>query len=206
MTTAIIDYGVGNLGAIPNMLDRLGEATEITSDPGVIESAQRIVLPGVGAFGAGMASLRDRDLLGVLHHQVRVRRIPTLGLCLGMQLLFEDSEVADVPGLGFLKGHVVRFRDTGAARELPVPHMGWRHLSVVRDAAILEGLGEEARFYFAHSYHVEPTDPSVVVATATYRYAFAAVIQEGNITGAQFHPEKSHRFGLQLLANFVSAG
>jgi glutamine amidotransferase len=205
MTTAIIDYGVGNLGAIPNMLDRLGEATAITSDPDVIQSADRLILPGVGAFGAGMASLRERGLLAVLLTQIRERRIPTLGLCLGMQLLFEDSEEADTPGLAILEGHVVRFRGTGADRELPVPHMGWRELRIARNIPLLQGLGDDARFYFAHSYHVEPDHEDVVVATADYRYEFAAVIQHENITGAQFHPEKSHRFGLQLLANFVNA-
>ncbi len=203
MTIAVVDYGVGNLGAIPNMLDRLGAHATITSDPAVLAEAERIILPGVGAFGAGMANLHSRGLIPVLEDRILGRSVPALGLCLGMQLLFEGSEEADAPGLGWLRGQVVRFKSTGAQREKPIPHMGWAELHVQQATPLLENLGDEPRFYFAHSYHPEPTDREDIVATATYRYPFAAVVSRDNIHGAQFHPEKSHRFGLELLKNFV---
>jgi glutamine amidotransferase len=120
-----------------------------------------------------------------------------------MQLMFEGSEEADALGLGWLHGRVVRFRATGAEREKPIPHMGWAQIEVKRDSPLFANLGDQPRFYFAHSYHAEPTDQEDVLATATYRYPFPAVVGRGNIQGAQFHPEKSHRFGLALLKNFL---
>ena len=204
MTTTIVDYGVGNLGAIPNMLDRLGSAAIITRDPKLLSQAERIILPGVGAFGAGMRNLQEWNLIEVLDKRIRRDAVPALGLCLGMQLLFERSEESEMPGLGWLRGQVVRFRSTGVDRELPVPHMGWSDLSIARSTALLDGLGDEVRYYFAHSYHAEPADAEDIVATADYRYEFTAVVQRGNIYGAQFHPEKSHRFGLRLFENFLA--
>jgi glutamine amidotransferase len=203
MTLAIVDYGVGNLGAIPNMLERLAAPAVVTSDESVIAGAERIILPGVGHFAAGMANLHAKGLIPVLEERIVRDAVPTLGVCLGMQLLFEGSEEADQPGLGWLRGRVVRFRSTGADRERPIPHMGWAELDVQRTTPLLGDLGDAPRFYFAHTYHPEPADPEDVVATATYRYPFAAVVQRANIHGAQFHPEKSHRFGLQLLKNFL---
>lgn len=202
MTLAVVDYGIGNLGAIPNMLQRLGAKVTVTSDPATIANADHIILPGVGAFGAGMANLRARNLIPVLQQQVGAG-VPTMGVCLGMQLLFESSEEAEIPGLGWLRGRVIEFRSSGAARDLPIPHMGWADVTVSRLSPLMANLSDDARFYFAHSYHAEPADRANVVATATYRYPFAAVVQEQNIYGAQFHPEKSHRFGLQLLKNFL---
>jgi glutamine amidotransferase len=204
MITAVVDYGVGNLGAIPNMLDRLGASAVITSDPAILEEAERIVLPGVGAFGAGMARLNEGGLIPILEKRVLQDRVPTLGLCLGMQLLFEGSDESDAAGLGWLPGRVVKFRSTGAPRDLPIPHMGWSELNIIRPTPLLHQLGDEPRFYFAHSYHAQPADLEDIVATAAYRYEFAAVIQHLNIYGAQFHPEKSHRFGLQLFKNFLN--
>jgi glutamine amidotransferase len=203
MTIAVVDYGVGNLGAIPNMLERLAAPVIITSDPEVLAEAERIILPGVGAFGAGMANLHARGLIPVLEERIVQASVPTLGVCLGMQLLFEGSDEANSPGLGWLRGRVVRFHSRGTEREQPIPHMGWAELDVQRESPLLDNLGDEPRFYFAHSYHPEPADEEDIVATATYRYPFAAVVRRGNIHGAQFHPEKSHRFGLQLLKNFL---
>ena len=203
MSTVVVDYGVGNLGAIPNMLDRLEAHATVTSDPAVIAQADRIILPGVGNFGAGMANLHARGLIPVLEDRIVRASVPTLGVCLGMQLLFEGSEEAAQPGLGWLRGRVVRFRSTGADREQPIPHMGWAELDMKRPTPLLGDLRDTPRFYFAHSYHPEPADPEDVIATASYRYPFAAVVQRANIHGAQFHPEKSHRFGLQLLKNFI---
>jgi glutamine amidotransferase len=199
VTVTIVDYGIGNLGAIPNMLRRAGVAAEITSDPERVEQAERLILPGVGAYDAGIRQLRASGLETVLTRKVIEEGTPLLGLCLGMELLSESSEEGDLPGLGWIPGHVVRFRlapDSG----LRVPHMGWNTVEPsegARDGVddVLRG----ARFYFAHSYHFAPADPSHVVGTTTYGYPFASVIRRDNVLGVQFHPEKSHRFGKALL-------
>ena len=200
----IVDYGVGNLGSIPNMLSRLGASAEITSAPEQIERAEQIILPGVGAFDAGMRSLVERGLLEVLRRRVLDDRVLTLGLCLGMELLFDSSEEGELPGLGWIRGRVVRFRFDKDDQAHRVPHMGWDTVETQRPSPILAGLADEPRFYFAHSYHGVCDDKSDVVGTTEYGYRFPSVVQRGNLFGAQFHPEKSHRFGLKLLENFVS--
>jgi imidazole glycerol-phosphate synthase subunit HisH len=204
MTIAIVDYGVGTLGSIPNMLARLGASAVITSDPSQIIAADRLILPGVGAFDAGMRNLVERGLVDVLRRCVIDDRVRTLGLCLGMQLMFEGSEEGVLPGLGWLRGHVKRFRFDANQTELRVPHMGWNTVQFQRDSPLLEGLGPEPRFYFAHSYFATCADASDVVGTTDHGVRFASVVQRDNTFGAQFHPEKSHRFGLRLLANFVA--
>jgi glutamine amidotransferase len=204
MSVVIVDYGVGNLGSIPNMLDRIGVLATITDDPATIAEAKRLILPGVGAFDAGMRSLDERGLREPLRRRVLVDRVPTLALCLGMHLLFEGSEEGSLPGLGWLSGRVVRFDQRRMDAHLPVPNMGWHELRIERDDPIVSGLADAARFYYAHSFHAQPADPSLVVATAHYGYGFASIVRSNAIIGAQFHPEKSHRFGLQFLSNFVS--
>jgi glutamine amidotransferase len=199
----VVNSGVGNLGAIPNMLKRLGATATITSDADRIAAAERIILPGVGAFDAAMSSLRCMGLVETLNELVLVRRVPTLGLCLGMQLLTDGSEEGDQPGLGWIPGRVVRFRLDGSDRSLHVPQMGWNTVRVVRPVALLAGLGERPRFYFAHSYHLECDDPADIVGVTTHGYDFPSVVQRGNVMGAQFHPEKSHRFGMKILGNFL---
>jgi glutamine amidotransferase len=204
MTVTIVDYGVGNLGSIPNMLKRVGAAAEITSSPDRIAIADRIILPGVGAFDAGMSQLRDRGLLEVLGQRVIGDGVITLGLCLGMELLFGTSEEGVLPGLGWVPGAVIRFRLDPGDREHRIPHMGWNTVEARRDSPLLDGLEAEPRFYFAHSFHAVPAVAADVVGTTTYGYEFASIVQRGNVYGAQFHPEKSHRFGLRLLSNFVA--
>jgi glutamine amidotransferase len=201
----IIDSGIGNLGAIPNMLKRLGATATITNDRDQIARASRLILPGVGAFDTAMSSLRRSGLVEVLNERVLGAGMPTLGLCLGMQLLADESEEGVLPGLGWIPGRVVRFRLDGADRGLHVPQMGWNTVRIVRPAALLAYIGERPRVYFAHSYHFECDDPADVVAVTTHGYEFPSVIQRRNVMGAQFHPEKSHRFGLRLLANFARA-
>lgn len=204
MNITIVGYGVGNLGAIPNMLQRLGAYASITSDPDRIREADKLILPGVGAFDAAMARLGELDLVAVLDEQVR-RGIPVLGLCLGMELLAERSEEGVMPGLGWVPGRVVRFGAEVGSAGLRVPHMGWNYVTPTTDLPLLRDLGERPRFYFAHSYYLKPDDPADIAATTTYGSTFASVVHRANVTGIQFHPEKSHRFGLKLFENFLAS-
>ena len=199
----IIDYGVGNLASIANMARKAGTDCVISGDPGVIAAADRLILPGVGAFDRGMANLEQRGLIPVLNERVLERKVPILGLCLGMQLFARDSEEGQRPGLGWLAAANKRFHfDTPVP--LKIPHMGWNYIEPARDAALIERLPAEPRFYFVHSYHLQCDDPSDVMCWTTYGYKFASGIHRGNLWGTQFHPEKSHAFGLALLKNFFA--
>lgn len=201
---AIIDYGMGNLGSIANMLRKIGADATITADPAVISAADRLILPGVGSFGAGMAHLEERGLLPVLDRRVRQDGVPILGICLGMQLFTRHSEEGDVRGLGWIEADTRRFRTSDAPAGLRVPHMGWNTVAPRRDHDVLRDLPEDPRFYFVHSYHVVCDDPTDELCTTVHGYAFASVVHRGNVVGTQFHPEKSHRFGLHLLRNFAA--
>ena len=197
----IVDYGLGNLASIQNMLKRVGVESRVSSVPADIEAAPRIILPGVGAFDAGMANLRERGLEAPLRRRAEAG-IPILGLCLGMQLLAVRSEEGTHQGLGWIDADVVRFRFEGE-RQRPVPHMGWNSLTKTRESVLVDTSDPETRFYFVHSFHLRCRDASDVAATASYGYEFPAVVERGNVMGTQFHPEKSHKFGMQLLRRFV---
>lgn len=203
MEITVVDYGVGNLGAIPNMLKRLGATAKITNNATEIEGAQKLILPGVGAFDAAMANLEALGLIDILGH-VKERGVPILGLCLGMQLLARSSEEGTLPGLGWIPARVVQFRLDESDRSLHVPMMGWNYVQVVRPHGLVANLGEDPRFYFAHSYHMVCEEPDDVVGLTTYGYEFPSVVQRGNVMGAQFHPEKSHRFGMKIFENFLA--
>jgi glutamine amidotransferase len=200
----VVDYGIGNLGAIPNMLRRLNASAEITSDPEVIRRASKVILPGVGAFDAGMRRLRELKLDTVLDERAADPDTTILGLCLGMHLMFDGSAEGVEPGLGWIGGQVVQLAAGQSSPPLPVPHMGWNLVRIRRPHAVLDGLGPEVRFYFAHSYHARCDDPADVLATTDYGGEFPSLVSRANIIGAQFHPEKSHRFGLQLFRNFIA--
>lgn len=202
MSVVVVDYGIGNLGSIPNMLKRLGTPSTITSDPEQIRNASRIVLPGVGAFDAGMNRLRELDLEEVLQEK-HDDGTPILGLCLGMQLLFDRSAEGSSKGLGWIRGEVLRFELGNQSPALPVPHMGWNVVEQRRPHPILAGLGPEPRFYFAHSYYATCSDHDDMIGVTAYGIEFSSVVARDNVVGAQFHPEKSHRFGLQLFRNFL---
>jgi len=200
---AIIDYGMGNLGSIHNMLSRIGSASVITSDKGDIESADKVILPGVGAFDNAMINLDRLNLIPTLKAKVIDKKTPILGICLGMQLFSRNSEEGRLPGLGWIDAQTVRFRFDADHANLKIPHMGWNTIEVKRRGSILDGMYEVSRFYFVHSYHVRCNDESNVLATTTYGITFHSAITKDNIIGTQFHPEKSHKFGLKLLRNFV---
>ena len=197
---AIIDYGMGNLRSVQKAIEAVGSAAEITSDPERVRRASKVVLPGVGAFADAMAELRRTGLGDAFREAVHAGK-PCLGVCLGLQLLFDVSlEDGEHTGLGLLRGQVVRFEPrTG----LNIPHMGWNTLRIRRPAPLLAGLGDSPAVYFVHSYYARPDDPQVVAAEADYPGPFAAVVWRENLTACQFHPEKSQDVGLAMYANFV---
>ena len=199
---AIVDYDIGNLGAVANMLQRLGFRCVITADPEVIGQAERLVLPGNGAFDACMRALRSTGLVPLLEKRVLEDRVRLLGICVGAQMLGRESDEGDEPGLGWLNMNVRRIPDRLGVR---VPHMGWNDVEVHQNQPLTVGLDERPRFYFVHSYYLVPDDPSDVLMKTTYGIEFAVAVANGNIAGVQFHPEKSHRFGKQLLAGFARA-
>lgn len=200
----IVDYEVGNAGSIRNMLKKVGVPAEISSDPQVIRSADRLILPGVGAFDHGMRSLHRSGLVPVLEEQVFQQQVPILGICLGMQMLGESSEEGNEPGLGWIKARTRRFRFDSLSDSLRVPHMGWNWVQAAAPDGLFEGYQSVPRFYFVHSLHVDCEDPNDVLATADYGFRFTCAVRRKNVFGTQFHPEKSHRFGMQLLRNFAS--
>lgn len=201
---AIIDYGMGNAGSILNMLRRVGGEAVVTSESSELANASALILPGVGAFDNGMEKLTSSGLLPVVRDKVLLQKVPFLGVCLGMQLLFRSSEEGQAPGLGWVPGEVRRFDFGSRSMEsLKVPHMGWSEIEATPGNILFRGLEEKARFYFVHSYHVECEDEKHVSAYARYGYRFACAVQHENIFGAQFHPEKSHRFGMTFFRNFL---
>jgi glutamine amidotransferase len=197
---AIVDYGVGNLHSAHKAVEKAGHAAEVTSDPNRIADAPGVVLPGQGAFGTCMHNLEAAGLVEPVRHAARSGR-PFLGICIGMQLLFDESEESPgVRGLGVLPGRVVRFaRDP----DRKVPHMGWNQLHVVRRPSVLADIAEGAYVYFLHSYHVVPADAELVATTTSYGIDFVSSVATESIFAGVFHPEKSQRVGLELLANFV---
>jgi len=199
----IVDYGVGNLGSIVNMLKKVGAKAQASSDPDVLSQAEKLILPGVGAFDAGMRKLNEAGLVPLLNELVLEKKVPVVGLCLGMQLLTKGSEEGTEAGLGWIDAQTVRFKFGPENVHLKIPHMGWNTLDIQRPHPIVSDLGLESRFYFVHSYHVVCAEETDVVAYTDYGYPIAAIVNKGNIMGAQFHPEKSHKYGMQLLRNFA---
>lgn len=200
MSVSVINYGVGNLGSVLNMLKRSGVETRIITTPDDIEHADRVLLPGVGAFDRGMTLLRDSSFDIALRDFVKSGR-PVLGICLGMQLLLDSSEEGVQSGLSFIPGRSIRF---DAGLDMRVPHMGWNRINPTRSDSLLNGLGDQSRFYFVHSYHVVPARDADTLATTSYGHKFSSVVRSDNVMGAQFHPEKSHMYGLTMLRNFAA--
>ncbi len=200
----IVDCGINNLRSVEKAFEHLGHATQVTRDPGVAARADKIVLPGVGAFGAAMKNLRDAELVEPLLDRIAAGA-PFLGICLALQLLFDWSEELGLhAGLGALSGKVVRLPDaTPQNPDLKIPHMGWSPLHFPRPTRLFAGLDDGAMVYFVHSYHVQPDDGEVVAASSTHGAEFVAAIERDNLMAVQFHPEKSSSVGLQILQNFA---
>jgi glutamine amidotransferase len=198
----IIDYKTGNIGSIRNMLKKIGEDSLITSNENDISKATKLILPGVGAFDTGMKNLKDLDLIDILNHKVLIDKVPVLGICLGMQLLSDKSEEGILPGLGWINAETRRFKFINTS-EYKIPHMGWNFISFKKESRLFDGMFPDPRFYFVHSYFFKANDPSDILTSTRYEIEFTSAIEKDNVLGVQFHPEKSHKFGMKLLKNFV---
>lgn len=195
---AIVDYGIGNLRSVEKAFQQVAAQARVTADPQLVRKAEGIVLPGVGAFGDGMAQLQAAGFVALLKDCAE-RGIPILGICLGMQLLFEESEeMGRFAGLGLLPGRVRRFHG-----DLKIPHIGWNQVHTVQASPLLADVPQDSHAYFVHSYYVEPSDQDIVLATTDYGGPFASIVGRGSLFGLQFHPEKSQEVGLQMLRNFA---
>lgn len=203
---AIIDYGMGNLRSVQKAFERVGSEALVTNDPQQVLQAERVVLPGVGAFRDCIRNLEQGGFVEPILKVIAEGR-PFLGICLGLQLLFSESEEFGLhTGLGVIPGRVVRFPDgmTEAGEKLPVPHMGWNQIHLTGDSPLFSGIADNSNVYFVHSYYVKPDDPTVVAATCSYGLEFCAAIRKDNLVATQFHPEKSQAIGLAMLKNFAA--
>lgn len=199
----IVDYGVGNVQALANIYKRLEIPCVLAKTAAELAGASHVILPGVGAFDWAMARLEASGMHAALDDLVRVQRKPVLGICVGMQMMAKGSDEGQLPGLGWFDARVHRFDEAKIQSRTHLPHMGWNDVEPVRTDGLMKELGSGARFYFLHSYYFAPNDPADVLATTVYGERFACAVQRGNVYGAQFHPEKSHGWGIQLLKNFA---
>jgi glutamine amidotransferase len=199
---AIIDYGIGNLASVQNMFLKIGvREVKITGDPELIRKADKVLLPGVGSFDGGMGSLEKSGLIPLLGEKSLKEKVPVLGICLGMQMLGRKSEEGNLKGLGWIDGETIKLQPEPGLR-LRIPHMGWDYIKVQKPNPLVR-IDEKNRFYFVHSYHMRCTDPEQELATCNFGVEFTCMVNKQNIYGAQFHPEKSLKFGMKLLENFA---
>jgi len=202
-SVAIIDYGVGNHRSVFNAMKLLGIPASVTADPDTITSSTHLILPGVGAFNEGMEGLRERGLIELLSEEVLNKKKDILGICLGMQLIASEGfEYGHFEGLGFIKGKVIKLDAESFGYRLP--HIGWNDVHIVGERNIMKGFDHDPIFYFVHSYHFVPEDETVIAGICDYGQDFAALVESENVFGAQFHPEKSHNDGMQILKNFLN--
>ncbi len=195
----IVDYGVGNLGSIANMIKKIGYESIITSSSKEIEKAEKLILPGVGSFDNGIKNLREFGLIEILNQKVLKDKVPILGICLGMQLMTKSSEEGILPGLGWVDAKTKRF----ISPTLKIPHMGWNIVNHHKKSKLFDELESEKRYYFVHSYYVEIETGEELLTTSPYIVEFTSSFEKNNIIGVQFHPEKSHQFGMKILKNFI---
>ena len=199
----LVDFGTGNLRSILYKLNKIGIDVTVSSKTEDTEKADKLILPGVGAFGAGMNNLNQLGMVPILHRKVLIEKIPILGICLGMHLFTKASEEGSGEGLAWIDAEVKRFDFQENREDLRIPHVGWNTIDQKRDSLLLKGVLPQQRFYFKYSYHVCCHSNNDIIATTHYGYDFVSVIQHENIFGVQFHPEKSHRRGLKIIKNFI---
>jgi glutamine amidotransferase len=199
---SIVDYGMGNLGSVFNMFKRIGVEAKILSEPKDILKAEKLLLPGVGSFDAAMSRINESGLSEVLNKLILEKEVPILGICLGMQLLMEGSEEGKLDGFGWIKGKAYHFNGR-IPSNLKVPHMGWNDIKISNQNSLTQKFNGDIRFYFVHSYYVKVENPAHSMMKCCYGLEFDAAVHKDNIYGAQFHPEKSHKFGMQFLRNFA---
>jgi imidazole glycerol-phosphate synthase subunit HisH len=198
----IIDYNAGNIASIQNMLKKLGQTAIITSDPEEVLDAEKIILPGVGAFDYGMENLNQYELTDSIKQKAQ-NGTPMLGICLGAQLLGHSSEEGNLQGLGLIDMSVIKFSPSKLPTNCKIPHMGWNEIQIKKKHPIFRDMYRDPRFYFVHSYHFVTGNTNDILTTSMYGYEFVSSFQHENIIGVQFHPEKSHKFGMKLLENFI---
>jgi imidazole glycerol-phosphate synthase subunit HisH len=202
LNVIIVDYGTGNLNSVKRSLDILEVSSVISSDPKDIAIAEKIILPGVGHFGKAMSNLKRLNLLDPLHNAALVKRKPILGICLGMELMAEKSEEGNANGLGWFEAEIIQFNISNK-KKYKVPHMGWNQICIKKNSSLMKNVPEFSEFYFVHSYHLKIKNQSDLLNETEYEVTFPSAIEKDNIFGVQYHPEKSHDAGLQLLKNFI---
>ena len=199
----IVDYGMGNLNSILKVMNRMKAPCVVSSAPDVIRNSQKIILPGVGHFQKAMANLRELNLIEVLNEAALQQQKPILGICLGMQLMTKQSEEGDCAGLGWVDAELVKFR-VADNLQYKIPHMGWNQISIQKKSALMTDIPDLSEFYFVHSYHLNVADSTDTLNETEYEERFPSAIEKNNLFGVQYHPEKSHDVGVQLLRNFVN--
>ena len=202
LKVTIVDYGTGNINSVKKCLDRIGISSIVSSDIKEIITADKIVLPGVGHFKKAMSNLRELNLLDALNHAVLIDLKPVLGICLGMELMGRESEEGNAKGLGWFDAKIVRFRPS-ETNKYKVPHTGWNQIRIRKNSPLMKNVPELSEFYFVHSYHLKIEDESDLLNETEYEIVFPSAVEKGNIFGVQYHPEKSHDVGIQLLRNFI---
>ncbi len=198
----IIDYGAGNIGSIQNMIRKIGGQAIVSSKEEDIYNAEKLILPGVGSFDYGMRQLNNSGLIESLNKKVLVDKTPILGICLGVQLFTKGSEEGDLEGLSWFDAETIKF-NIPSERKLKVPHMGWNEVVLKKESKLFTDMYDDPRFYFVHTYHLKSNSPEDVLTETTYGYNFVSALEKENIVGVQFHPEKSHKFGMKILSNFI---
>lgn len=198
----IVEYGAGNLGSIENMIQYVGGDAIITSDPDELSKAEKLILPGVGHYDFGMSKLHESGLIPTLNKKVLEDGVPILGICLGAQMMCRGSEEGSSPGLGWFQADVIKF--DGAKHQMKVPHMGWNFVKPKKDTALSDLSVQDQRFYFVHSYYMKSENPDDVMYTSTYGDEFASALAKDNFYACQFHPEKSHKYGIEFFKKFLA--
>ena len=198
----IVDYSVGNIGSILNMLKKIGVEAKISSSVQDIEQADKIILPGVGAFDSGMSKLNERGFTEILNKKVLLEKTPILGICLGMQLMTKGSEEGKLNGLGWFDSETIKFNFSEDQKKLKVPFIGWNYVKICKTSQLFKEMYDNPKFYLVHSYYIKSNDLKDILTQTEYSVTYASSLEKGNIFGVQFHPEKSHKYGMKLLKNF----